>query len=264
MALPIKAGFLTRHWGFRFGYHSPDPNPIKNKARKKAGTKLPPLVTWRSNLYFDELDPGWRVIYTVNGHPTIIERPWGRGTIVLCSDSYIFSNEAMRDDRYPELLTWFVGPNTAVVFDETHFGVSENPGIAGLARKYRLHGLLLGLIVLAGLIVWKNSLSLVPPLRDGDGYEDGVSSGRDSAAGLVSLLRRHIAPRDLPRVCFEEWEKNVVRDEKEWGDKLERARRAIEARPKRSLKRKDYSEVYRAVYRILSEERTSWKSTRKY
>ena len=50
----------------------------------------------------------------------------------------------------------FTGP-PLVVFDEEHNGLRDNPGIASLARKYRLHGVIAGLILLAGLFVWKKA-----------------------------------------------------------------------------------------------------------
>ena len=53
-----------------------------------------------------------------------------------------------------------------------HLGISENPGIAALIRKYHLHGLVAGLILLCGLYIWKNMLSFVPP------HEERVLEGQ--------------------------------------------------------------------------------------
>ncbi len=82
------------------------------------------------------------------------------------------------------------------------------PGVAALMRKYRLEGLAAGLLVLAGLFIWKNSISLVPPLAD-EAREHFVA-GKDSAAGFVNLLRRSVRPRDLLAACFAEWKKSVA------------------------------------------------------
>ena len=96
-----------------------------------------------------------------------------------------------------------------MVFDEAHLGLGENPGVAGLIRKYNLHGLFLGFLVLAGLYFWKNSFSLVPPFddeADQDGYN--FSSGRDSSSGLVSLLRGNLKSGEIVAICFSEWKKS--------------------------------------------------------
>ena len=84
----------------------------------------------------------------------------------MATDSYFVSNEAMAKDRHADLLAWLIGPDKNVVFDEAHFGIVETSGVAVLMRKYRLHGLAAGLMLLAGLFIWKNSTSLVPPLTD--------------------------------------------------------------------------------------------------
>jgi len=41
--------------------------------------------------------------------------------------------------------------------------VQEHRGVATLARKYRLHGFVAGLLLLAGLFVWRYGFSLMPP-----------------------------------------------------------------------------------------------------
>jgi hypothetical protein len=105
------------------------------------------------------------------------------------------------------LLAWLIGANQHIVFDEAHFGVVETPGVAMLMRKYRLHGLAAGLLLLAGLFIWKNASRLVPPHAEPD--RPDYIAGKDSAAGFVNLLRRSIPPRDLLTVCFAEWKKST-------------------------------------------------------
>jgi hypothetical protein len=77
-----------------------------------------------------------------------------------------------------------------------------------LMRKYRLHGLAAGLILLAGLFIWKNSTSLVPP--HAEKKKEDFIAGKDAASGFVNLLRRSIAPRDLLATCFAEWKKSAA------------------------------------------------------
>jgi hypothetical protein len=122
----------------------------------------PEHVSWHSAVVFTNLDSAWRVIYARDTNAVIIERRIGAGTVVIATDSFFVSNEALRDDREPKLLAWLTGPNREIIFNETHLGVMENPGIAALARKYNLHGAVVALLALAGLFVWKNSVSFVP------------------------------------------------------------------------------------------------------
>ena len=148
------------------------------------------------------------MIYARGTNAVVIERKFGKGSVVIASDSFFVSNEAMLKDRHADLLAWLVGANRTVVFDEAHLGMSESPGVAALMRKYRLHGLAAGLLLLAGLFIWKNSTSLMPPHADGRS-EDFVA-GKDAASGFVNLLRRNIPPRDVFATCFAEWKKTAA------------------------------------------------------
>lgn len=246
---------LTQHWGIDFGYNE-DFEDLKNadKVMVSDGDGLPQTISWHTAIYFDELESPWRVIYDSNGHPGIIERRFGRGTIVLCADSYCFSNEALLRERLPELLAWFIGKSGNVIFDETHLGIQEKPGIAGLARKYRLHWLFAGIVLLAGLFIWKNSTCFVPP-HDNDpslGSND-FTSERDNTEGLVSLLRRNISPRNILGVCIEEWEKSFAHGREVPEDKQQKVRAAVDAERSQTSKHGDPVQGYQAIYRLLSE-----------
>ncbi len=175
---------------------------------RKAKLPLPDVLQWHSGVVFTNLGPLWQVIYARGTNAVIIERKFGEGSVVMATDSYFVSNEAMTKDRHPDLLAWFIGPSKNVVFDESHFGIVDTSGVATLMRKYRLEGLMGGLILLAVLFIWKNSLSLVPPLADSR-REDFVT-GRDSATGFVNLLRRSVARRDILATCFAEWKKSTA------------------------------------------------------
>src|SRR6185436_18671942 len=146
--------------------------------------------------------------------PVVIERRLGPGHIVLCSDSYFASNEALRRERHPDLLAWVIGARGRVAFDETHLGVMERPGAATLAWKYRLHGLIAGILLLAALFVWKNSVSFVPPYDEAGEASGELVTGKDSASGFVNLLRRSISERDLLGICFDEWKKSFAHGRK--------------------------------------------------
>jgi hypothetical protein len=189
------------------------------------------------------------VLESRGNYPAIIERAFGKGTIVLCADSYLVSNEAMRRDRHPELLAKLLGSNRTVVFDETHLGVAEDPGVMTLARKYGLHGLLAGLILLAALYVWQNAVGFVPP------YEvvaDAPAAGKDSAAGFVNLLRRSIPASRVLTVCVEEWKKSKPRRTVKNLDRIEAIVQSQEALPG---PQRDPVGNYRTITQILKERK---------
>jgi hypothetical protein len=152
------------------------------------------------------LDSAWRVIYTRGPDAVLAERRWGRGTVVFSTDSYFLSNEAMRKDRQAGLLAWVIGSCRQVTFDEAHLGILENPGIAALLRKYQLHGLVAGLLLLAGLFIWKNMAGF-GPARETE-TAGAFVAGKDSASGFVNLLRHHIRPQELLNTCVAEWIKS--------------------------------------------------------
>ena len=201
---------LTERWGFGTDFIKLTPasdvyEPVR--VENKTDLPLPRALNWHSGTVFTNLDSAWRVIYARGTRAVLIERQFGKGSVVLATDSYFVSNEAMEKDRQADLLAWLVGANRNVVFDEAHFGVVETSGVAMLMRKYRLQGLAAGLLLLAGLFLWKNASSLVPPHAERE-RQDYIA-GKDSAAGFVNLLRRGIPPRDLLPVCFAEWKKST-------------------------------------------------------
>jgi hypothetical protein len=174
-----------------------------------AGAGMEPQISWHTLLYFDHPEAAWRTLYSCLGKPVIIERSFGKGSAVLVADSYLFSNEALSKERLPLLLSELAGEKARrVVFDETHFGIFEQPGVSTLIRQYRLHGLVVALALVAALFVWRNAVPFVPPAMAQNGGQETVQ-GRDAAAGFVSMLKRNIAPRDLPAICIAEWKRAV-------------------------------------------------------
>ncbi len=188
-----------------------DGAPVADVARLAAGRgtglDLPETLPWHTSLCFTKLGPDWRVIYARGGRAVLIERDLGRGSLVLSADSFVLSNEALSREPRAPLVSWLVGGNRTVIFDETHLGVAEQPGVASLMRRYRLEGFVVAILLVAGLFVWRASVSFVPPPPDpGDGGDETVT-GRDAAAGLVTILRRGIPPAEILRVCRKEWTK---------------------------------------------------------
>lgn len=202
---------LEDEWGFHPGFEAlPQDDGVYQpvKVLNPAHSALPHSLDWHSGMIFTNCAPAWQAVYLRGKHPVVLERKFGRGSVVLASDSYCLSNEAMTKDRHADLLAWLVGPNSQVVFDEAHLGITESPGVASLMRQYRLQWLAAGLLLLAGLFIWKNSTSLAPP--PAEARREAFVAGKDAASGFVNLLRRNIPVRDVFNVGFSEWKKSAA------------------------------------------------------
>ena len=144
-------------------------------------------------------DKQWETLDAASG---ALERPLGAGSVVLIADSYLLSNEGLREARDPALIVKIAGDAKLILFDENHFGVAETGSVAKLMRKYHMEGALAVLALAAILFLWRNASSLLPSRAPG--AEQAVA-GRDSLDGMTALLRRGIAEKDLVRVCYDEW-----------------------------------------------------------
>ena len=214
---------------------------------------LPPSLDWHSGMIFTNCDAAWHPIYARGNHAVVLERIFGKGSVVVASDSYFLSNEAMTKDRHTEFLAWLIGANKHVVFDEAHLGIVDSPGIATLMRQYRLHGLAAGLLLLAGLFIWKNSTSLVPPHPE-EQQADFVS-GKDSASGFVNLLRRNISPRELFEVCFAEWKKSAAPSGKFSSARLQQAEAVFHAENSRPAGERNPVATYQQISETLGNRK---------
>jgi len=166
---------------------------------------------WYSQYRFDNPGALWSAIALVDGLPVVMERSYGKGTIVLTSDSYFASNEALWKGEDTSLLWWLIGGRRSVVFDETIHGNVEQGGIMKLIRRYRLHGFFAGLFIFLALLAWSSGSSLVPGSEDmerGLSAVDGAVVGEDASSGMVRLLRRSVRPGELLERCVEIWEKS--------------------------------------------------------
>ena len=256
----VKLISLKERWNVEFDYQAlpkdADDNYRAVMARNRADGDLPDSIVWHTALYFDKPGPTWKVVYSRDSNPVLIERRFGRGALVLSADSYFLSNEAMRKERHPELLAWLVGPNATVLFDETHLGVLEQPGVATLVRHYRLHGLVIGLVLLAGLFVWRNAVSFVPAYaEESAATRDDAVAGKDSAAGFVNLLRRSFSSSEILSVCLAEWTRARTRGRADLAERTERAAAVIAEEQARPARERDSVEGYRRISRILSERK---------
>jgi hypothetical protein len=205
---------LTERWGFQFKESSlplddqGQPRLVHAELQTNAVAGLPSQLPWHSSLQFQKLSSDWKVQYAWHQEAVLAVRELGKGQITLCADSYLFSNEALKLHRESAFLAWLVGDAREVYFDESHLGVTEEPGVASLIRKYRLYGVAFALALLAALFVWRNALSLVPPEEDLPATGAQVA-GRDAGSGFLNLLFRSVKPKDLLSVAFGEWRRTV-------------------------------------------------------
>jgi hypothetical protein len=174
----------------------------------------------------------------------------GAGEVVLISDSYFLSNEALRKERRPTLLAWVAGRLPTIVFDEEHHGVTEQRNLAGIARKFGLEGVAAGLVLLGALYVWKQAVPFIPR-RAAQDRATAEIVGKDAEEGLVRLLRRNIPLSDLLRVCADEWASVSHRNATE----EERAHVALVIRAHELRRRRDVVAGYRSIAQELNRRK---------
>jgi hypothetical protein len=169
------------------------------------------------------------------------ERSFGAGSIVILPDSRRLNNENLaKNGAAGALVPVLIASNRKVVFEEAHLGVIETGSIAGLARRYRLQGLLAGLLVTAVLFIWNRSVAF-PPASRFERETDAVVAGGDRRLIFASLLARHIAPDSLIDVCVSEW--NRVRPETQ-------AKRPIDNRPRVGNPPHIYREIQKKIVKL--------------
>ena len=248
---------LKDRWGLTFAFADrPSDKAVRfsddlTPARVES---LPRTISWHTALYFDELEDSWRKIYTAEGKPVMIERSFGRGSLVLSADSFFLSNEALRFERHPELLAWLLGDSENIVFDETHFGILRHPGVMHLIQRYRFHWFILAVAFLAILFIWKNSVSFIPPLKRSRSRSfKEVISDHDSTQGLISLLHRNIPTRQLLQTCADEWQRSVQPERWLQSDKLLQIKSVFQKIATQSPKAIDPVSGYRRISKIISK-----------
>jgi hypothetical protein len=242
---------LSEKWGVRIGYLKEQEQSAAHLVPIHRNQSLPSSITCHTTQYFIIDGDEWDIIYTQDGHPIIIEKRFGAGTIILYADTYILSNEAMVSDRHPDLLAWFVGKGKEIVFDESHFGMRESMGIAGLGHKYKLQGFFLVLLILAGLFIWKNATPFIPPDDMPQSLDRGETIKKDHNAGLIKLLQRNITSNDIIAVCIKEWEKSVAQGKSFFQTKRNRVGEVMRT----PGAHKDPVNTYRAIHKIISERK---------
>lgn len=202
-----------------------------------------------------ELDPAWEPLAFRGDRVMIAQRRLGTGSVVVCTDSYFMTNEALWREPAPEFILWLTGGAPTLVFDERHLGLGmgDDPGIMNLARRYHMHGLFIGGIVLFLLFVWRNSSTLIPHDEAADLGLDrgGVVSGEGAASGLVSLLRRGTPRSALLTRCLEVWRATPAASARIPAARSDAARQALDAALNDPAQRKNIAGLYRRLAQIL-------------
>ena len=214
-------------------------------------------LPWHSALDFElaaSETPLWRVMYSRSRQPVLAERDFGAGKLVLASDTYFLSNEALFKDANPPALAWLLGDARRVVFDEQMHGTRENPGLMTFVNRYRLTGAVFALLALALLYLWKNAAALVPPPPDPGAEGAPPQAGLAADAGLPSLLRRAVPPAQLPQLCYDQWKHSSGGLDGRRRPTPERRKRLTEILSAFGLE-KDPAAAYRAMRAALQPEK---------
>ena len=126
-----------------------------------------------------------------------------------------------------------------------------------LIRRYHFEGVAYGLVLVTVLFLWRQSVPLVPvpPSATGN-MAGGVISGKDSRHGLVNLLRRNIAPRDILSTCAAEWRRSGGANSIERSEQMESILAAMSSTAA--------SEELVSVYRKLCEANTAGRPAKIY
>lgn len=225
------------------GQKNPPPDSGEPKSGGSAKTKPGPLS-----------QDAWKVLATIECHPVLAERRISHGSIVIATDSRFASNQELMLKPASGFLAWLIGDAHHVIFDETHLGTQENPGIMTLARRFRLHGFFLGGVLLFALFVWQSSGSLVPP-NDGLDSPARTVAGQGAVAGLVSLLRRGIPRTQLLHTCFEQWERGHLRSNAALQSRIEKARALLPRAEAKRLPRGMLVRLYQQLCETIHPRR---------
>jgi hypothetical protein len=80
-----------------------------------------------------------------------------------------------------------------------------------------------------------------------------LAEGRDSAAGLVSLMERSIPKREILSVCWKEWEGSQERSLRLTRDQSRRIVELVEAQRALSPRRRGPVAAYKTIHEILAK-----------
>lgn len=214
---------------------------------------LPPRLPWPSPWRLAALSNAWTTLYQSGDQPVVAERAWGQGSVVLLASDYLLSNEALRRSPQPAFIAGLLGGATEILFDETHLGLTFEPGMAGLIRRYQLGGAALGLALLVLLYLWRSYVPFHPP-NTRPASQESVP-GRGSAEAFLALLRRALGPESIVEVCLHHWRASQGRHPGVAARRIADAQDLLDIEMERPPSERDPVATYRRIAGILNPRR---------
>jgi hypothetical protein len=197
----VKLVSAEERWGFQTQLvnlkQEEESNYIPAVVQNVSTMTMPATLQWYSGIVLTNLHSEWKPVYARDGQPVIAERQFGKGAVVLATDSFFLSNEAMAEARHPELLVWLIGSGSTVFFDEAHLGIVDriNPRIVDLSLPAPLAG---GQFCSSGRIVCMEKLEQSGSRSAGD-----PSAVLRDGKGIGRRICQFAAPQYLPARAIE-------------------------------------------------------------
>ncbi len=98
---------LEDKWEFHIGFEKlaeDGETYAPARAWNRTDLPLPETLDWHSGLVLTNCGSLWRTIYARGTNAVVVERDFGKGSVVIATDSYFVSNESMEQDRHADLL----------------------------------------------------------------------------------------------------------------------------------------------------------------
>ncbi len=163
-----------------------------------------------STIYLDLPQDSWETVFMYGGKTILAERMIGKGSVVVGTDSYMISNEALFKNPDPQFLSWLAGTHRTIIFDEYLNGMNEERNIVWLVKESSLGAFIAVMLLIIILMLWKNFLT-VSNIRVDCAATGGnvISSTCGSFRGLVNLLGMSVGKKKIINVCYDEWSRSA-------------------------------------------------------
>src|SRR5581483_1692926 len=194
----LPTDLLKERWGVEIGFRDRQVTGAEGGTIKRLGMK--PVTG-----YFEKWSEDWSPSVMRAGAPLFLERPFGKGSILLISDCRHFTNRVLLMHPDNEVLTAIPGKRS-MIFDESHLGLEDTGTVVGLTTSHHLNWILLGFVVLAALYIWRSSVSFIPPSPE---PKELSVSGQSAYAALTNLLIQSVPPKSLLHKAAQEWNASV-------------------------------------------------------